>query len=144
MAMGRILRHALGALIAGTAVVLVPVAKAETVTVGLVGAVSSTHWPIYIGLKKGYYAAEDLQPRIQEQVSAGMRRFVFDLAQLQHIGSVGLRLLVGLHGQLKGNGAVVLCAVSSRVQAILDLTKVRNVLQQYPTPEEALDAVRGR
>jgi ABC-type nitrate/sulfonate/bicarbonate transport system substrate-binding protein len=50
MAMGRILRQALGALIAGAAVTLAPAAKAETVTVGLVGAVSSTHWPIYIGL----------------------------------------------------------------------------------------------
>ena len=61
MAMGRILRHALGALIAGAAVVLAPVAKAETVTVGLVGAASSNLWPVYIGLNKGYFAAEDLK-----------------------------------------------------------------------------------
>ena len=45
----------------GAAIAVAPAAKAETVTVGLVGAVSSTHWPIYIGLNKGYYAAEDLK-----------------------------------------------------------------------------------
>lgn len=40
----------------------VPVAKAaDTVTVGMVGAVSATHWPVYIGIKQGYYAAEDLK-----------------------------------------------------------------------------------
>src|SRR6266852_1704585 len=58
MVMGRWLRHALAGLLAGAAVAITP-AKAETVTVGLVGAISSTHWPIYIGLTKGYFAAED-------------------------------------------------------------------------------------
>jgi NitT/TauT family transport system substrate-binding protein len=36
-------------------------AQAETITIGLVGAVSATHWPIYVGLKQGYYAAADLK-----------------------------------------------------------------------------------
>ena len=60
MVMGRSLRHALAALVAGAAIATTP-AKAETVTVGLVGAISSTHWPIYIGLTKGYFAAEDVK-----------------------------------------------------------------------------------
>ena len=59
--MGRSLRTAFAALLAGAAIAAAPPAKAETVTVGLVGAVSATHWPIYIGLNKGYYAAEDLK-----------------------------------------------------------------------------------
>jgi ABC-type nitrate/sulfonate/bicarbonate transport system substrate-binding protein len=36
-------------------------AQAETITIGLVGAVSATHWPIYVGLKQGYYAAADIK-----------------------------------------------------------------------------------
>ena len=36
-------------------------AQAETITIGLVGAVSATHWPIYVGLKQGFYAAADLK-----------------------------------------------------------------------------------
>jgi ABC-type nitrate/sulfonate/bicarbonate transport system substrate-binding protein len=32
-----------------------PQARAETVTIGLVGKGSATHWPIYSGLKQGYY-----------------------------------------------------------------------------------------
>src|SRR5580704_912563 len=36
-------------------------ARAETITIGLVGAVSATHWPIYVGLKRGYYAAQDIK-----------------------------------------------------------------------------------
>ena len=40
------------------AAVPTPRARAETITIGLVGAVSATHWPIYVGLKQGYYAAQ--------------------------------------------------------------------------------------
>src|SRR5215469_13061680 len=41
--------------------VVAPVpARAETITIGLVGAVSATHWPIYVGLKQGFYAAESI------------------------------------------------------------------------------------
>jgi ABC-type nitrate/sulfonate/bicarbonate transport system substrate-binding protein len=38
-----------------------PSVRAETVTIGLVGTASATHWPIYAGLKKGYYAEADIK-----------------------------------------------------------------------------------
>jgi NitT/TauT family transport system substrate-binding protein len=47
-------------LLAAAAAPAVP-ARAETITVGLVGAVSATHWPIYVGLAQGYYAAQDIK-----------------------------------------------------------------------------------
>jgi NitT/TauT family transport system substrate-binding protein len=49
-----------GALLFGT-LAFSPLAQAETITIGLVGTASATHWPIYAGLKKGYYAAEDIK-----------------------------------------------------------------------------------
>ena len=50
-----------GALLAGATLLFSPLAQAETITIGLVGTASATHWPIYAGLKKGYYAAEDIK-----------------------------------------------------------------------------------
>jgi ABC-type nitrate/sulfonate/bicarbonate transport system substrate-binding protein len=88
--MGRSLRTAFGALLAGAAVLTAPLAKAETVTVGLVGAVSSTHWPIYIGLTKGYYAAEDLTPDLVFIQSSAA------LVQQLTAGSLDLALSTGL------------------------------------------------
>jgi ABC-type nitrate/sulfonate/bicarbonate transport system substrate-binding protein len=89
MVMGRSLRHALAALVAGAAIATTP-AKAETVTVGLVGAISSTHWPIYIGLTKGYFAAEDvkLDPVFIQSSAA--------LVQQLTAGSIDLALSTGL------------------------------------------------
>jgi NitT/TauT family transport system substrate-binding protein len=52
---------ALSALLVAGAAALAPPAQAETITIGLVGAVSATHWPIYVGLKQGYYAAQDIK-----------------------------------------------------------------------------------
>jgi ABC-type nitrate/sulfonate/bicarbonate transport system substrate-binding protein len=87
--MGRLLRRALAALLAGAAIATAP-AKAETVTVGLVGAISSTHWPIYIGLTKGYFAAEDVKlDLVFIQSSAA-------LVQQLTAGSIDLALSTGL------------------------------------------------
>src|SRR5499427_1921437 len=87
MGMGRLLRTVVGALaLAGASLP----ARAETVTVGLVGAVSSTHWPIYIGLTRGYFAAEDLKlDLVFTQSSAA-------LAQQLTAGSIDLALSTGL------------------------------------------------
>ena len=78
MAMRAWLRPVLGLLLLGAAAV--SPARAETVTIGLVGSASATHWPIYSGLKLGYYAAADLKldmiftpssAALQQQLTAG-------------------------------------------------------------------------
>ena len=38
-----------------------PALAEDTITIGLVGATGPTHWPIHIGLKKGYYDAEGIK-----------------------------------------------------------------------------------
>src|SRR5262249_28633180 len=87
MGMGRLLRTVVGALaLAGASLP----ARAETVTVGLVGAVSSTHWPIYIGLTQGYFAAEDLKLDLAFTQSSAA------LAQQLTAGSIDLALSTGL------------------------------------------------
>ena len=61
MRMGSWDRRAIGLLTIAAALLVAPVAGAETVTIGLVGTASATHWPIYSGLKKGYYAEADIK-----------------------------------------------------------------------------------
>jgi len=48
-------------LLAAAVAALAAPAQAETITIGLVGAVSATHWPIYVGLAQGFYAAQDIK-----------------------------------------------------------------------------------
>jgi NitT/TauT family transport system substrate-binding protein len=88
---GRSPRPLVGALLAAGMIMLSPSSRAaETVIVGMVGAVSSTHWPVYIGLTRGYYAAEDLKlDMVFIQSSAA-------LAQQLTAGSIDLALSTGL------------------------------------------------
>jgi hypothetical protein len=95
MGMGRRPRNAFAALLAVAAMAVAPAATAETVTVGLVGAISSTHWPIYIGLAKGYFAAEDLQPDLVFIQSSAA------LVQQLTGGSLDLALSTGLADPLR-------------------------------------------
>jgi NitT/TauT family transport system substrate-binding protein len=51
-----------GSLLVGAVIAFAPVAKAaEAVTVGTVGQASANLWPVFIGINKGFFAAEDLK-----------------------------------------------------------------------------------
>jgi len=88
-------------------------------------------------------ATEELTPELDKAYQTGVRRFVFDLSRLEYVGSLGLRLFVGLHHRVRGEGAVVLCAPTPAVLTILDMTKLNRVLRFYPTRHGAIDALRG-
>lgn len=89
-------------------------------------------------------AVDELHPQIQELVRAGFRQFAFDLSRLDHIGSLGLRLLVGLSNQVKHDGAVVLCSVPDTLRSVFQITKTDQVLRTYPTRHAAVDALKSR
>lgn len=85
-------------------------------------------------------AVDELYPQIQDVYRAGVRRFVFDLSKLEHAGSLGLRLMLGLRNQVKGEGRVTVCAPSKPVQSILRMMRLNEVLREYPSRTEALEA----
>jgi anti-anti-sigma factor len=89
-------------------------------------------------------AVEDLYPQVQEVFRAGLRRFVFDLTALEYAGSLGLRLLVGLQNQVKGEGRVTVCSPNDAVRRLLQMTKLSDFLPEYPTREDALAATLGK
>jgi len=79
--------HAARAVLLGLALLLAPVARADdTLQVGLVGAISMTHWPLLIGLNKGYYAAEHIKLDLIHTQSSG--------AVLQQLAAGSIELTV--------------------------------------------------
>jgi NitT/TauT family transport system substrate-binding protein len=59
-------------MLAALVLLMSPVARADDkLEVGLVGAISMTHWPLLIGLKKGYYAAEHVSLDLIHAQSSG-------------------------------------------------------------------------
>jgi anti-sigma B factor antagonist len=88
-------------------------------------------------------AVDDLHPQVQEMVQSGYRNYVFDLSGLAYMGSLGIRLMVGLANQLKGDGSVVLCDLTDGVRSVVELTQLDRVLKTFPSRSQALDAMTG-
>ncbi len=86
-------------------------------------------------------AADDMAPALDDAYRNGARKFVFDLSDLVYVGSLGLRLFVGLHNRVRGEGGVALAAPKPSVLKIFDMTKLTTLLRHYPTRHEAIDAL---
>jgi ABC-type nitrate/sulfonate/bicarbonate transport system substrate-binding protein len=65
--------RAIQALLIAAGLLLSPAAYAQdaTLQIGLVGAISMTHWPILAGIKKGFYAAEHVKLDLIHIASSG-------------------------------------------------------------------------
>jgi anti-sigma B factor antagonist len=87
-------------------------------------------------------AVDELHPQVQEVYRAGVRRFVFDLSKLDYAGSLGLRLMVGLLNQVKGEGGVAVCNPSAAARTLLTMTRLSQILPEYPSRAAALEAVK--
>src|SRR5262245_31671012 len=83
-------------------------------------------------------ATEQLEPRLAALYDGGQRLFVCDLERLEYVGSLGLRVIVGLANKLRADGSLVVCNVSDPVRRILDLTKVGQILRVYQTRADAI------
>lgn len=108
------------AVLTASAVLLAPAAKADdTLQIGLVGAISMTHWPLLIGLKKGYYAAEHLK---------------LDLIHVQSSGGVLQQLAAG------SIEATVSAALIDPIYAISKGAPIRLVRLEIQLPPYAIEA----
>jgi NitT/TauT family transport system substrate-binding protein len=59
--MMRALARAMSGLVAATLISIAPARAADTVSVGTVGSASANLWPAFIGLDKGFFAAENVK-----------------------------------------------------------------------------------
>ena len=116
MRLANMVRTALTALL-----LLVPLAARadDTVQIGLVGAISMTHWPLLIGLKEGYYAANHLK---------------LDLIHTQSSGAVLQQLAAG------SIDATVSAALIEPLYAISKGAPIRLVRLEIQLPPYAIEA----
>ena len=69
-------------------------------------------------------------------------RTIFDLTESEYMDSAGLGVLVNFYVSAEKNGRkMALAGVNERVEALLDMTHVKNLLRVYPTVGEAEAAI---
>ena len=100
MGMDRSRRTVVASLLAGAAIFAAPAAPAaETVTVGTVGQASANLWPVFIGLNKGFFAAEDLKvdvvyvqssAQLVQQITAGSLDICMSTGLVDPMRAIGM------------------------------------------------------
>ncbi len=100
---------------------------------------------VRIGPGLDFRNAAEFKKACQEQVQAGTHDFILDFTDTGLLDSVGLGALFSLYRQVTPtSGRVLFASVSTQVEVMVQLTKIYRVFPQYPTVEEALEALRKR
>ena len=86
---------------------------------------------------------EHFMGRIRSLVTEGHVDVLLDLTKVQYVDSTGLGSIVsGLTTLKKNSGHLKICSVPDRVDNILEITKMKLVLETFDTCEEALASFR--
>lgn len=82
---------------------------------------------------------------VSQQLQAlGVFRVILDFCQVPYIDSTGLAFIVEIHKTMKQNqGQVVVVHANRRVQEVLNLTRISQVVPVYGDLESAEAALRG-
>jgi anti-sigma B factor antagonist len=78
---------------------------------------------------------------VLRDVLATNRRVVVDLADVNHLDSGGLGMLVGVRSSAKADGAEIkLSGMGQRLRDVLQITKLATVFDVYDTEQQAIES----
>lgn len=84
-------------------------------------------------------ATQKLREIVQETLTAGRTKILLNMAEVYYIDSSGLGELVAACTHAKRSGAVIkLMKLAPRVQDVMQLTKLYQVIDVYPDEETAV------
>jgi anti-sigma B factor antagonist len=88
-------------------------------------------------------AALELEKEINDILTSGFSKIVFDMNDVQHLSSSGIRVLIStLRRAISNNGWVRLARVNQSVKKILKLVELENLFTYYDTIDDALKDVK--
>jgi anti-anti-sigma factor len=73
-------------------------------------------------------------------IDAGFTTFVVDLKEMRYTNSVGLNFLIALHRDCEAaNGQLLIVNVAPKIKQLLEITRLKPILQIQDSLESALD-----
>lgn len=104
---------------------------------------NTTHTDVGVYSLRGNLIGEhdgiSLTESVSEQIENGIRHFIIDLKDLQHINSTGLGVLITiLTKSRKVGGDVVLSNPSSYISNLLIITKLNTIFSIHKSVEQAM------
>ncbi len=91
------------------------------------------------GYLTGGEETEDLDRTIKKLAEGGNRHLIVNLAQVQHVNSTALGVLISAHtSYVRRGGQMKLCSVDKRIENIFVITKLSLVFDVYASEEQAI------
>lgn len=100
---------------------------------------------LIVGLKGRLDAAtsKTLEAFLSEKIESGENRLVLDLADLDYISSVGLRVFLTSAKRLKvAQGRIAVCSLQVMVREVFEIAGFTSFIPMFATRDEAHSAVR--
>ncbi|MEZ4703210.1 MAG: STAS domain-containing protein [Rhodothermales bacterium] len=98
---------------------------------------------VTVGKTLDFRNAEAFKTACQEHVDAGKHNFILDFTDTGILDSTGLGSIFSLYRKVSPlNGQVVFASISRPVQVVVQLTRTYKVFRQFPTVEDALEALQ--
>ena len=83
-----------------------------------------------------------LEQELRGLIARGQKKILLDLGRTTYLGSTAIGTLVRVHVSARKNGvAFFVCNIDKKNENILAIFKLINVLNVFPTREEALQAL---
>ena len=97
---------------------------------------------IDVGEALDFRNASEFKQLCKEEVDEGAHHFILDFSETGILDSTGLGGIFSLYRKVSpDDGQVVFASISRPVQVVVQLTRTYKVFQQFPTVEEAREAL---
>lgn len=88
-------------------------------------------------------SSETFFARLDEEVSKGHVKLVFDCKKLEHISSLGFGMMIRGHSRVqKEGGAVRFARLEGFILEAFQIVGFHKLFDNYPTVEEAVESIR--
>jgi anti-anti-sigma factor len=86
-----------------------------------------------------------LHTKAEELKNSGYVKILVDFSAVDYVDSTGIGFLIGIYTSVTkaANGRFVLVNANRRVRDVLELTRLAQVIQMFPTEAAALEALGG-
>jgi anti-anti-sigma factor len=86
----------------------------------------------------------DLETQVKDLIAKGFRNFIFDLAAVKLINSIGIGTIMACMTSIKrAGGELKLSAVNEKISAIITLMGIDQLFEIYENLENALAVYQG-
>lgn len=98
---------------------------------------------VHVGEALDFRNADEFKATCQDHIQSGTQNFIIDFSETNILDSTGLGSIFSLYRNVSPqDGQVVFASVSQPVRVVIQLTRTYKVFRQYPTVEEAQDALQ--